>query len=107
MCIRDSLTAGGRAAVVAAGFKGDHKGSAPGRITGLPQCTHLGMGISGPRMKAFAHKVPLAIKDYSPHERVGAGVTFGKGGQGQGPPHPELPHQLRGSSCRERHSPTT
>ena len=101
------LTAGGRAAVVAAGFKGDHKGSAPGRIPGLPQRTHLGMGVSSPRMKAFAHKAAFAIKNHGPHKGVGAGVAFSKGGQGQGPPHPELPHQLRGSSCRERHSPTT
>ena len=101
------LTAGGRAAVVAAGFKGDHEGSAPGRIPGLPQGTHLGMGVSGPGMKAFARKAPFAIKNQGPHEGVGAGMAFGKGGQGQGTPHPELPHQLRGSSCRERHSPTT
>ena len=57
------LTAGGRAAVVAAGFKGDHEGSAPGRIPGLPQRTHLGMGVPSPGMKAFAHKVPFAIKN--------------------------------------------
>ena len=93
--------------MVAAGFKGDHKGSAPGRIPGLPQRTHLGMGVSSPRMKAFAHKAAFAIKNHGPHKGVGAGVAFSKGGQGQGPPHPELPHQLRGSSCRDRHSPTT
>lgn len=68
--------------MVAAGFKGDHKGSAPGRIPGLPQGTHLGMGVSSPRMKAFAHQSALAIKNHGPHERVGAGVTFSKGGQG-------------------------
>ena len=93
--------------MVAAGFKGDHKGSAPSRITGLPQRTYLGVGGTGLRMKAFANKAPIAIKNHCPHERVGTGVTFSKGGQGQGSPHPELPHQLRGNSCSERHSPTT
>ena len=60
-CPQHRLTTGGRAAVVAAGFKADHEGSAPSRIPGLPQCTHLGMGVSGPGMKAFANKAPFTI----------------------------------------------
>jgi hypothetical protein len=74
--LKHRLTARGRAAVVATGFQGDHKGSVSGRIPGLPQSTHLGMGGTGPRMKAFANKAPIAIKNYCPHERVGTGVSF-------------------------------
>ena len=93
--------------MVATGFQGHHKRSTTGRSSGLPQGTHFGMGLPTAGMKALSHKAPIAIQNHSPHQGVGAGVTFSKGGQGQGPPHPELPHQLRGNSWRDRHSPTT
>lgn len=52
---------------MAAGFQGHHKGSTTGLLSGLPQCTHLGMGLSGPRMKTLAHEAPIAINNHRPH----------------------------------------
>jgi hypothetical protein len=93
--------------VVAARFKGDDKGSALGPITGLRQGAHLSMGVTGPRMKPFSHQPTVLIENNSTHERVWAGLSIGKGSQRQCPPHPGIPHQLKGKSCNERHSPTT
>ena len=101
------LATGGRSAVMAAGFQGHHKRSTTRRIPGLFQSTHFRMGLATAGVKPLSHKVPIAIQNHSPDEGVGTGVTFSEGSKGQRPTHPELPHQLRGNSCSERHSPTT
>ena len=84
--------------MVTARFKGDDKGSALGPITRLRQGTHLRMGFTGPRMKSFPHQTTVLIENNSTHEGIGAGVSSGEGSQRQRPPHPGIPHQLKGKS---------
>jgi hypothetical protein len=97
-CPYNSLGTGGGAAVVTAGFEGDDKSSASRSITGLRQGTHLSMGFTSSRMKAFPHQTTLLIENNSSHEGIRAGVSIGKGSQRQRPPHPGIPHQLKGKS---------
>ena len=78
-----------------------------GRIPGLSQGTHLGMGLPRTAMEPLAHQSPLLVQDHSPHQGIGTGATLSQRSQRQGPAHPQVPHQLRGRSCNDRHSPTT
>ena len=84
--------------MVTAGFEGDDKRSAFRPITRLRQGTHLSMGFTSSRMKPFPHQTTVLIKNNSTHEGIGAGVSIGKGSQRQRPPHPGIPHQLKGKS---------
>ena len=84
--------------MVTAGFEGDDKGSAFGSITGLSQGTHLSMGFTSPRMKSFPDQTAVPIENNSPHKGIRAGVSIGKASQRQRPPHPGIPHQLKGKS---------
>ena len=70
------FTAGGSAAVMAAGFQGDHKGSTKGRISRLGQGPHLGMGLSGAGMEALTNQSALPAQNHSPHQGIGTGASF-------------------------------
>ena len=106
-CLEHGLGARGRPAVMAAGLQRHHQGAASGGITGLGQGTHLRMGLSGTGMKALPHQGAVGIENHGTHQGIGTGAPLSQRRQGQGPSHPQVPHQLSGSSCRERHSPTT
>ena len=84
--------------MVTAGFEGDNKSSAFRPITGLGQGAHLSVGLTSPRVKPFPHQTPMLIENNSSHEGIRAGVSIGKGSQRQRPPHPGIPHQLKGKS---------
>ena len=84
--------------MVTAGFEGDNKSSAFGPITGLSQGTHLSMGLTCPGVKSFPHQTAVPIENNGPHQGIRAGVSIGKGSQRQCPPHPGIPHQLKGKS---------
>jgi hypothetical protein len=84
--------------VVTAGFECDNKRSAFRPITGLSQGAHLSVGLTSPRVKPFPHQTPMLIENNSSHEGIRAGVSIGKGSQRQRPPHPGIPHQLKGKS---------
>jgi hypothetical protein len=84
--------------VVTAGFEGDNKSSAFRPITGLGQGAHLSVGLTSPGVKPFPHQTTMLIENNSSHEGIRAGVSIGKGSQRQRPPHPGIPHQLKGKS---------
>jgi len=85
------FAAGGRAAVVAAGLEGHHRGAALGPFSGLAQGPHFGVGPAGFGMEAFAHPLARGIEHHGPHHRIGAGGPPAQGGQLQGPLHPGPP----------------
>ena len=85
------VTAGWRAAVVAAGLKGHHQGATPGPHSRLPQGAHLRVRLPGPGMEAFPHQRPRRVQHHGAHQGVGAGAALAQAGQLQGPLHPEAP----------------
>ena len=102
-----SLTARGCSAVVAARLECDDQRPIPGRSSGLGQRTDLGMGLAGTSMKPFTDQMALGIENQGPNKRIGTGVAISQRRQVKGTAHPAGPHQLSGSVCKERHSPTT
>ena len=105
------FTAGGRAAVMAAGFQGDDGGAALGPRAGLAQGVDLRVGGAGLAVKALADQGAGAIQNEAAHQRVGARASGPEGGQLQGPLHPGPPgaaaHPASRQLGRLRHSPTT
>ena len=102
-----SLTARGCPAVVAARLECDDQSPTPGRSSGLGQGADLGMGLAGPSMKPFTDQMAIGIENQGPDKGIGTGVAISKRRQIKGTAHPAGPHQLSGSVCNERHSPTT
>ena len=105
--LQNSSGAGRCAAVVAARFQGHDQRATCGGGSSLGQSSHLGMGLTRAGMEPLPHQSALTVEHKSPHKGIGAGATFSQRSQRQGPAHPEVPHQLRGRSCNDRHSPTT
>ena len=115
-CLDQGVRAGRGAAVMAARLQGDDDRAAAGGITGLGQGPHFGMGFTRPGMKPLPHQRAGGIEHHRAHQGIRTRGTIGQGRQFQGPTHPgnpalisvsDRPHELRGSVCTSRHSPTT
>ena len=94
-----------RTPVVAAGFQGDVGGGTAGLVASLAQSMHLGMGLAGADMPAFADNDPIA-DDNAADTGIGMGGIQAFTGQFQGAGHQGMVavHHQPWAGSRDRRS---
>ena len=84
--VDDPFRAGGRLALVAAGFQGDKQSPAAGLVAGDVKRLNLGVRAAKTAVPAFADDLP-AMGDHTADQRIRLNMAFAPSGQFQGMSH--------------------